>query len=189
MTVRYPKLAAFAICGILPGALAFAQSANRINQPASPAAFLRAMDQTNLAEIEFGKMAQQKGNDSAVRDFGKRMVDDHTRLNDQVKQVASQTNTPLPTSPSAADMQQIQSLQGLSGKAFDRAYMDYMLSDHRADIKKVQREAEWSSDPAVKDLASQTLPVLENHIRLAENVSGQIGIAPRKGLNQSSHSK
>jgi putative membrane protein len=197
MTVQYPKLAALALAFLLPGALTFAQTADTMDQSASrvnptvapPAAFMKSMAQSNLAEIELGNLAQQKASDPAVRAFGKRMVTDHTTLNDQLKQAASQMNTPLPSSPSPAEMQQMQSLQGMSGKAFDRAYMDYMLSDHEADVREVQREAEFSTDPAVKNLAAQALPVLENHLRLAENVAGQIGIKPRKGLNQSSPSR
>ncbi len=196
MTVQYPKIAALALAFLLPGTLTFAQngnwestnqSANRVNPTvAPPAAFMKSMAQSNLEEIELGNMAQQNASDPAVRSFGQRMVQDHTRLNDQLKQSASQMNMPLPSSPSALETQQIRKLQGMSGKAFDRAYMDYMLSDHRADVRLVQSEAEYSNDPAVKALAAQTLPVLESHLRLAENVAGQIGISPQKGLSQSS---
>jgi predicted outer membrane protein len=67
--------------------------------------------------------------------------------------------------------------------AFDRAYVDYMLSDHAADLAKTQKMAESASDPQVKELAFKVLPKLQDHLRLVENIAGQMGISPNKGLN------
>jgi putative membrane protein len=147
-------------------------------------AFADDLASTNIAEISLGKLAQQKGTIAAVKDFGARMVRDHTELNNELTTWAKDNHVVLPTTMSAADMAEQHKLASLSGKAFDDAYMETMLSDHQHDIVKVQREAESVTNPQVKQLASRTLPVLEDHVRLAEYYAGQMGINPKPGLNE-----
>lgn len=117
------------------------------------------------------------------------MVQDHTQMNDQLKSWAHTYNVSLPTDVTTTEANQKSKLDGLSGQAFDRAYISDMLTDHRQDVKKVQSLAETAQDPHVKELAQQCLPKLEDHLRLAENVAGQIGLDPNKGLNMQSKAK
>jgi putative membrane protein len=162
-------------------------SANAADVTQHEQMFMKDMAQGNVAEVELGKLAQQKGSTAAVRDFGARMVRDHTILNNQLKQTASEVHMTLPTSISAQQQQQKKKLEGLSGQAFDKAYMNIMLTDHQTDVQTVQQEAENATNPEVKSLAGKTLPILEDHLRLAENDAGQLGISARKGLNEPEH--
>jgi len=147
--------------------------------------FAQELAHANIAEIELGNLAQQKASNNAVRDFGSRMVNDHTNLNNQLKEWARTNHVSLPTAPSSAQADQKRRLEALTGEAFDRAYLDYMLSDHRHDVKQVQDLAEHAQDPQVKQLAEKCLPKLQDHLRLAENIAGQIGVHADKGLNGS----
>jgi putative membrane protein len=156
------------------------------NAGLSPAdrTFADDLARTNMAEINLGKLAQQRGTVAAVKDFATRMVRDHTELDNELKSWAASNSVTLPTGISPADMAEQHKLASVSGKAFDDAYMETMLSDHQHDIIKVQREAERVTNPQVKQLASRTLPVLEDHVRLAEYRAGQMGISPKPGLNE-----
>ncbi len=163
-------------------ALAAPQQADRAMT--TEQSFAQNLAQANIAEIELGKLAQQKGSLTGVKDLGARLVNDHTQMNNQLKEWASTNHVTLPTHISAAQADQKRKLEGLSGEAFDRAYLDYMLSDHAHDVKQVQQMAENAQDPQVKQLAEKCLPKLEDHLRIAENVAGQAGISPNKGLNE-----
>lgn len=177
----------FAIA-MAPSAVAFGQNnSNPAGVTPHQQQFLTEMAQGNIAEIELGQLAQQKASNPAVRDFATRMVRDHTTLNNQLKQAASQLQVTLPTNVTAQQSEQKRKLEGMSGKAFDRAYMEIMLSDHQTDIKNVQQEAENAQNPQIKMLAEKTLPILEDHLRIAENDAGKLGISSHKGLNQPEH--
>jgi len=149
--------------------------------------FLENMARGNMAEVELGNLAQQKSSNQTVKDFGQRMVTDHTKLNDDLKQFAESRNITLPTKVSSAEASQKQKLEQLSGNSFDKAYMTDMLSDHQHDVMEVQRMAEHAQDPGVKQLAAKILPIFEDHLQIAENDAAQFGIKPTKGLNQPEH--
>jgi putative membrane protein len=98
------------------------------------------------------------------------MVDDHTKANDQLKQVASQEGIQLPTTLSAKDKMTKERLSKLNGAAFDKAYMSDMVKDHTKDVADFQQESSSGTDPAVKDFASQTLPTLQSHLQEAKQI-------------------
>ena len=149
--------------------------------------FLKDMAQGNVAEIELGKLAEQKGSTAAIRDFGQRMVRDHTALNNQLKQLASAENVSLPTTINSQQQQEKQNLEHLSGKHFDEQYIKTMLMDHQKDVQAVQQEAENAQNPQVKMLAAKALPIVEDHLRIAENDAGKLGVSSYEGLNQPEH--
>src|SRR5205823_13732746 len=93
--------------------------------------FVRKAAEGGLAEVELGQLATQKASSDDVKKFGQRMVDDHSKANDQLKQVAAQEHIDLPTEPSAKDKATKARLEKLSGEQFDRAYMRDMVKDHR----------------------------------------------------------
>jgi putative membrane protein len=127
-----------------------------------------------MAEVELGQMAAEKASSPEVKDFGQRMVKDHSRANDQLKQIATQKGVTLPSSPSAKDEATKKRLSKLSGSAFDQAYMQDMLKDHKADIAAFEKESTSGRDPDVKQFASQTLPTLKDHLRQAEAVGPKL---------------
>ncbi|OYD93084.1 hypothetical protein CDG76_20515 [Nostoc sp. 'Peltigera membranacea cyanobiont' 210A] len=125
--------------------------------------FMTEAAQGGLAEVELGKLASQRGASDAVKQYGQRMVQDHTLVNDQLKQLATQKGVTLPTSLNSKNKQVQQSLSKLSGAKFDRQYLNHMLQDHEKDVSLFQTEAEQGQDPDVKAFAAQTLPILQEH--------------------------
>ncbi len=136
--------------------------------PAADRKFMDNAAQGGMAEVELGQLAQEKGQSQEVKDFGKKMVDDHTQANDQLKQLASQKGVTLPTDLNVKDKATKAKLEKLSGDQFDQAYMRDMLTDHKKDVAEFQKESKSASDPELKSWAGQTLPTLQGHLKMAE---------------------
>lgn len=143
--------------------------------------FMMKAAEGGLAEVQLGQLAQQNGQSQAVKDFGKRMVEDHSKANDQLKQVATQQNVSLPSSPSSHDEAEYNKLKKLNGDAFDKAYAKMMVSDHKKDIAEFQREANSGSNAEVKGFANQTLPTLQEHLKLAEQMNSSVKSEGKSG--------
>lgn len=137
-------------------------------------AFAKAAAEGGLAEVKLGQLAQDKGHSDAVKDFGKRMVTDHQKANTQLKDAASQANLTLPEQPSPKDKAEYDRLAKLSGPAFDHAYARLMVRDHEHDVAAFRREAKYGTNDAIKHFASQTLPVLEEHLTLARKMNREV---------------
>jgi putative membrane protein len=135
-----------------------------------------AMDaaQGGMAEVQLGQLAAQKASNPDVKAFGQQMVDDHTKANDQLKSAAAQENMTLPTTLDAKDQKLMTKLQGLSGADFDRTYVRAMVKDHQEDVKEFQKEADKGKDPQIKNFASQTLPVLQQHLSKIQSIQSNL---------------
>lgn len=133
--------------------------------------FVKEAAQGGLLEVELGKVASQKASSESVKQFGQKMVDDHTKANDQLKQAASKDNVPVPDTLDAKHQARIDKLSKLSGDAFDKAYVKDQLKDHETDVKQFQAEAQNGTDPDVKAFASSTLPILQQHLEMVKNLS------------------
>ena len=136
-------------------------------------AFLNDLAHADVAQISLGRLAEQKGSTPDVIDFGVRMENDHTSINDQLSAVASRWNITLPAVMSAKDRMEKSRLEKLSGKAFDDAYLEQMVADHRSDVKMVRLVAETAENPAIKRFAQTLLPELEDHLRIAQGDANQ----------------
>ena len=134
-------------------------------------AFVKKAAQGGMAEVELGKLATERASNPDVKKFGERMVNDHTKANDQLKEVASSKNVTLPKSLDAKDEATKKRLSSLSGAAFDRAYMTDMVTDHTKDVAEFRRESSSAKDAAVKDFATQTLPTLQDHLQEAKKIA------------------
>src|SRR5437764_8366223 len=153
------------------GSATSAQSAATIN--ASDRMFVRKAAEGGLAEVELGKLAAERASSQDVKQFGQRMVDDHSKANDQLKQLAAEKSISLPSKLSAKDAATKARLEKLSGKAFDRAYMRDMVTDHTKDVTEFRTEAKSAKDPDVKNFATQTVPTLEDHLKQAKSLAPQ----------------
>ena len=132
--------------------------------------FLTDVIQTNNAEIKFGKAAQDMGSTQGVKDFGKMLEDDHTKANDQAKELAKALNVPVPDGTTPEADSELKMATGMSGAGFDKDFLADMVKGHQQAIDKFQQEA-GSSDPAqVTDFAKQTLPTLKKHLQTAQSL-------------------
>lgn len=135
------------------------------------ATFIKKAAGGGMAEVELGRLATEKASNPDVKQFGQRMIDDHSKANDQLKQVAAEKHVTLPTSISAKDKATKAKLEALSGDQFDRAYMEDMVKDHKQDVAEFQKASKSASDPQIKDWASQTLPTLQDHLKEAQRIA------------------
>ena len=139
-------------------------------------------------EVALGKLAQEKSTNSDVRDFGERMAQDHAAMGDHIQQWASSKKVKIVNKEAdSSDVALKKKLESLSGAEFDKAYMDAMLDDHKKDIAGLQKFIAKESESDFKKLLSDSLLVMENHMRVAQNVAGKIGVSPKSGLNEPEH--
>jgi len=142
--------------------------------------FIHEAAQGGMAEVELGKLAEQNASSQEVKSFGKRMVDDHSKANDELKEIAKTKNITLPTALGAKDKALHDRLAKLQGAQFDRAYMQAMVKDHKKDVAAFRHESTAGNDPDVKSFASKTLPTLEDHLKMAETADKAVGTSGKK---------
>ena len=133
-----------------------------------------------MAEVELGKLATEKAASDEVKKFGQRMVDDHSKANDDLKTLAQNKKITLPADMDPKEKALRDRLSKLSGAAFDRAYMQAMLADHRQDVAEFRKEANSGKDPDVKAFAAKTLPTLEEHLKIAQQTTTAVGTSGTK---------
>ena len=136
--------------------------------------FIKEAAQGGMMEVQLGKAAQDKASNEKVKEFGKRMEQDHSKANDELKKIASDKGVQLSSDLDKKHKSKMDKLTKLSGAEFDRQYMRDMVSDHKDDIKKFQNEADKGKDADLKKFASQTLPTLKEHLQLAESAADAV---------------
>ena len=115
-----------------------------------------------MMEVAMGKVAEQKGQSEDVKSFGKRMVADHGKANDQLKKIAAQKNVKLPAKEPSVTW------------SSDKAYMDMMVKDHEKDLAEFKEEANSGSDPDVKKFAEDTAKMVQEHLDLAKATQNKL---------------
>lgn len=142
--------------------------------------FAKEAAEGGMAEVDQGKLAVQKAANEKVKQFGQRMIDDHSKLNSELKSVAAKDNITIPTELDSKQQATINKLSSLSGPAFDRIYIRDQVKDHEKDIAEFQKEASDGSNPDLKNLASSSLPILQEHLRLAKDAETALNVTSKK---------
>jgi putative membrane protein len=155
--------------------------------PTTAQDFVRHAAQDGNAEVELGKMAVAQGSDPDVKQFGQKMVDDHSKANDELKNLASSKGIQAPAGVDPKSKATQDRLSKLSGAQFDRAYMQAMVGDHDHAILMFRSFSERGDDPQLKDWASKTLPTLQEHDRLAKTTATKIGVTGKTSGSKASH--
>jgi putative membrane protein len=124
-----------------------------------------------MTEVELGKLAVQKASNDAVKQFGQKMVDDHTAANNNLKDVAGKESVNVPDSLDSKHQARIDKLSKLSGEQFDKAYVKDQLKDHETDVRDFQTEAQNGTDPGIKTFAAKTLPTLQQHLAMVKDLN------------------
>jgi len=133
--------------------------------------FVTKAMQGSMAEVQLGQLTLQKSNNQQVKEFAQRMIDDHTKLNDQMKPVAQQLGVTVPNEISKNDRKTMAKLQALSGPAYDQAYIKDMVKDHKQDLNEFQMEASSGQDQTAKDAANQGSKVIAQHLQMAQQMA------------------
>jgi len=135
--------------------------------------------QGGMAEVELGKLAQQKSRNDAVTAFAKRMLDDHGKSNARLAELAKQAGLSLPTEPAPDQVDVRQRLSGLNGPAFDAEYMRAQVTDHQKTVQLLLWVIASGENGDLQRFASGTLPDVMQHLQLAQNLVSQLtGAAP-----------
>ena len=132
--------------------------------------FVMQAGQLSMMEVELGRLAVQRGSSAGVKQYGQEMVEDHTRANQELMQLAMQKKVQLPTEMSTQNTALIDRLSGLSGKSFDAAYKQAMIDSHNQAIALFQAQSQQGQDPQLKAWATQKLPKLQAHLEMVNQM-------------------
>jgi putative membrane protein len=170
MKTKITLISRFSILALIVASLSLAGLALAQESPASKTSSLSAKDKTfmrkaakgGMMEVSLGRLAEENGKSEDVKSFGKRMVTDHSKANDELKSIAEKKGVKLP------------SKEPTEKWTSDKAYMDMMVKDHEKDLAEFQDEANNGSDPDVKKFAEDTAKVVQEHLDLAKQTQSKL---------------
>ncbi|MDQ3131681.1 MAG: DUF4142 domain-containing protein [Acidobacteriota bacterium] len=179
-----------AACNTPPGSQGTANSEPIVKtEPAKPAsdkgdsvvtggdlAFMNDAAPGGMAEVELGKMAAKQAASNDVKQFGQKMVEDHSKAGDELKQLAAQKKVMLPTDVMPAHKQLMEKLSKLSGADFDSAYVTAMVEAHEKDVAAFENVSKTAADADVKAFATKTLPTLKMHLEMIKAMADKMGV-------------
>ena len=170
MKTKIRSVSQLCVLGLVMGGMSVAGAARAETTPSGEGSSLSAKDKTfmkkaakgGMMEVAMGKMAEEKAQSDDVKSFGKRMVTDHSKANDELKSIASKKGVQLPSKEH-------------TGKwTSDKAYIDMMVKDHEKDLAEFKEEANSGSDPDVKKFADDTSKVIQEHLDLVKDIQGKL---------------
>ena len=124
--------------------------------------FMKKAAKGGMMEVAMGQVAEQKAQSEDVKSFGKRMVTDHGKANDELKSIASKKGVQLPSKEHSVKW------------TSDKAYIDAMVQDHEKDLAEFKEEASSGSDPDLKKFADDTAKMVQEHLDLAKETQGKL---------------
>jgi len=168
------RLIVAAACAVLAFGPAVAQEKSAKKGASVPKQDMQAMRklaQADMAEVAAGKMAAQKATNPEVKKFAEHMVDEHSKMLEEGKQLAQAKGMTPPGGPDKKHLDATQKLQKLSGEQFDRQYMQQMVKDHQEALKIAEKAAKEAKDPQVKAHAEKGAPHIKEHLAQAQKIS------------------
>lgn len=135
--------------------------------------FIQMASSDNNFEVQLGQLVQQKAQDQKIKELAQRMVQDHQKAEQQLRQVAQQMGVNLTDQLSPVHQAMLQEFQKKDGQALERAFAFDQVGDHHKDILKYQWQAEHAQDAQLKQYAQQQIPTLREHLQLAEQCAEQ----------------
>lgn len=138
--------------------------------------FLRKAAAGGLAEVKLGQLAAQKATSDDVKQFGQKMVDDHTKLNSDMAPIADSMGVRLPQSMNKQDQAEYDKLNGLSGNDFDMEYLSFMVKDHHQDLREFRNEAAATQDPTLREAVDKGEKVIHEHMVMVDKLARDKGV-------------
>ncbi|MEP7104833.1 MAG: DUF4142 domain-containing protein [Chloroflexota bacterium] len=158
-------------------------SATVTGQVASDSAYIREAASINAFEVRAGQLASARASNSAVKQFGRQMITDHSTMGRKWTALASKNGLPTDVTLNSIQLQSADRLSKLSGTAFDQAYMQTMVEDHDQAASTLQRIAAGAQSSEVKQLAASGVSGTQQHLATAQQVASQIGTASAVATN------
>lgn len=141
---------------------------------ASDSVFIQRAGSVGLLQVKLGQLAEKKGSSPAVVEFGKRMVADYSKANEEFKTAAKTAGFPVPVLL-RQDQQTFDRFNGMGRSSFAKAYMAEMVKQHREEVRLFQGESAGGRVQSLKQLASRMLPEMEQRLNLATETAGSVG--------------
>lgn len=178
-TMKFAALSAtFALAAVAACSPAFAQTPDQARTAHHDTEFLKQANQGSVDEIDLAQIALKKSNDADVKDFAQKMIDDHTKLLDDMKPFDMEAGLKVPEHDSAATDAEKAKLEILTGKTFDKAYIKAMVEDHHKDLQAFIAEEKSTGYPAFKDAVGKGEKVVLGHLQMIDGIAKKNGVAP-----------
>jgi putative membrane protein len=144
---------------------------------APDAQFVQEASRAGAAEVQMGQLLTRNAQSQAVKDFGKRLLDDHTKANQELSRIASSKGYSIASQPNDEQQKMLEHLGTLNGAEFDRVAQKHAIEEHEKAIQLFENAAATCQDPELKSFAQKTLPTLQEHLKLAKglDVGGTTG--------------
>jgi putative membrane protein len=139
--------------------------------------FLRKAAEGGIAEVKLGELAVQKASSDEVTAFAQKMVEDHTRMNNDMAQLADSMGVMLPKTMDKDDQAEYDKLKGLFGNDFDTEYLTFMVKDHHKDLHEFRVEAANTRvDASLHDAVVKAESVIHDHTVMVDKLAREKGI-------------
>jgi len=136
--------------------------------------FVRDAAKGGQNEVEMGKMGLQKATDQGTKTFAQRLIDDHSKMNEELRLLAQKKSIAVPDAQKD-DRAMMEKMANKSGIAFDRSFAHHAVKDHEKDVAAFDNEAKNGQDPDVKAFAAKYSPTLRDHLKMAQDLSDKLG--------------
>jgi len=133
--------------------------------------FMKDAAQSGIAEVKMGELAASNGETQPVKDLAKKLVTDHGKVNEELKQLATKKSVTLPDAVTEQQKTMLQHLSSLKGSEFDSAFKQHAVENHQKSVDKFKTAAEKAKDADLKAFAAKTLPTLQQHLALAKQLT------------------
>lgn len=146
----------------------------------SDKALIRKFANGNEAEVEMAKLAMTNADSQEVKDFAQKMIDDHGKANDQLKEIATAHGVGDKPQLDQSNKAAYEKMKQLKGKNFDSAYINHAVADHEADVKEYTKAKKDIKDEKLMAYANDTLPIIEGHLKMAKELKMGKGSAKKE---------
>ena len=151
-----------------------ANAAEKSTVSTADTAFVMKAAQGGMTEVQLGQLAADKGTSQDVKDFGSKMVVDHGKANDELKSIASSKGITVPDKLDAKHQAMVDKQTGLSGAAFDKAYVAAMVKGHKETDALFTKEASSGQDADIKAFAAKTDETVKMHLSMIQGIQSKM---------------
>ena len=137
--------------------------------------FVLQAEKDSIQERVLGRMAQEQSQNDAVKDYGKMLVKDHSDALKKLVDLMNKNGMAQPKGLPEERSEAVKKLQGLSGPAFDKEFLNMMVTNHQKAINEFRHQAATAQNADVRDYAKSVLPTLEKHLKDAEDLQSKLG--------------
>jgi len=142
-------------------------------------AFMNDAAPGGMAEIELGRLAVRQAESKEVKQFAERVIADHSKAGEELKQLAQRKQVMLPQEVTPGHKEAMDELSVLRGAAFDRAYVTAMVENHMKDVTAFDAVSKGAVDADVKAFATKVLPTLKGHLEAIRGIAAKMGAQPK----------